>query len=81
MNGWRSAGKKKSANIPTEEITYFATNIPGDATKSEIWKTFERFGRLSDIYMGQNLGKNGKHYAFLRFKGVGNMKELEMRLN
>lgn len=80
--GWTEVRRKrKPAANNAKIITYFVTNVPGETRKGELRKTFERFGNITDIYMGQKLGKNGKHYAFVRFKGVGDTKDLERRLD
>ncbi|CAI9273476.1 unnamed protein product [Lactuca saligna] len=52
-----------------------------EATKGEMQKTFEKHGKLTDVYMGQKVGKNGKYYAFIRYRGVTNAKELERKLD
>ncbi|KAL4580478.1 hypothetical protein LXL04_016672 [Taraxacum kok-saghyz] len=64
-----------------KEVTYFVTNIPKEATKREFQKTFGRFGRLSDVYMGLNTGKDGQHYVFIRFLGVQDTREMETKLD
>lgn len=63
------------------ESSYFVTNIPDRATKSEFRKIFSRFGRLSDVYFGGKKGVNGKCFGFIRFQGVEDTKEMESMLN
>ncbi|KAL4566368.1 hypothetical protein LXL04_030483 [Taraxacum kok-saghyz] len=52
-----------------------------EATKGEIQKLFGKFGRLTDVFMGLKIGKNGKHFVFIRFAGVKDDVELERKLN
>ncbi|MBD4018848.1 hypothetical protein GUI04_07400, partial [Xanthomonas citri pv. citri] len=33
--------------------SFYISNLPGDATKAEIWKLFARFGKLVDVYSRQ----------------------------
>lgn len=80
MSGWKVV-RRKQRPTTNQETTYFATNVPKEAKKGELWKIFGKYGKLSDIYMGQKLGKNKKYYAFIRYRGVGNVKELERRLD
>ncbi|KAL4588391.1 hypothetical protein LXL04_001275 [Taraxacum kok-saghyz] len=80
--GWTVVRRNnRQANEQDDETTYFVTNVPREATKGEIRKVFERFGRVSDVWMGTNIGKNGKHYAFLRFTGVKDTKEMEKQID
>ncbi|CAI9268359.1 unnamed protein product [Lactuca saligna] len=71
--------KQRLAN--NQETTYFVTKMPKEEKKGELWRVFEKYGKLSDVYIGQNLGKNKQYYAFIRYRGVGNAKELERRLD
>lgn len=63
-DGWTEVRRRKTVTASdgntTVETTFFITNIPNDATKSEFEKIFSQMGRLSDIYFGRNIGKNGK---------------------
>ncbi|CAH1412377.1 unnamed protein product [Lactuca virosa] len=84
-DGWTEVRRRKmgvaSDGNTTEETTFFVTNIPNGATKAEFRKIFSQMGRLSDIYFGRNIGKNGKNYGFIRFIGVSDAKALELKLN
>ncbi|KAL4553998.1 hypothetical protein LXL04_037261 [Taraxacum kok-saghyz] len=74
--------RPRPPEIQTEVITtYFVTNVPKEATKGEIQKLFGKFGRLTDVFMGLKIGKNGKHFVFIRFAGVKDEVELERELN
>ncbi|KAL4582116.1 hypothetical protein LXL04_006656 [Taraxacum kok-saghyz] len=61
--------------------TYFATNAPKEATKGEIMKVFAKHGKVIDVYTGTKLGRNGQHYAFIRFTGVEDASEMERRMS
>ncbi|KAL4564517.1 hypothetical protein LXL04_028581 [Taraxacum kok-saghyz] len=69
-SGWTEVRRRKRPETTNndEEITFFVSNIPKEARKGEFHKVFSRFGKLTDVYMGTNIGKNGKHYVFIRFK-------------
>ncbi|KAJ9538625.1 hypothetical protein OSB04_031358 [Centaurea solstitialis] len=45
-----------------------------------MWRTFKRFGDLSDIYMAKRRLINGGKFGFVRFKHVDNEVLLEKRL-
>ncbi|KAL4585399.1 hypothetical protein LXL04_010019 [Taraxacum kok-saghyz] len=82
-SNWTEVRRRKQPETinNNEETTYFVSNIPREARKGEFHKVFSRFGKLTDVYMGQNAGKDGKHYVFIRFKHVEDTKELEEALN
>lgn len=79
-SGWKVV-RRKQRPVNNQETTYFATNVPKEAKKGELWRVFEKYGKLSDVYMGKKLGKNKQYYAFIRYRGVDNVKELERRLD
>ncbi|KAL4573359.1 hypothetical protein LXL04_020162 [Taraxacum kok-saghyz] len=73
--------KKSDKGVSEEVTTYFVTNVPKEGRKGEIRNVFSKFGRVTDVYMGLKIGKNGKYYAFIRIMGAGDAKELEERMN
>lgn len=82
--GWTEVRRKRRPNNNHKkevETTYFVTNVPRTATKREVWKTYAGFGRLSDVYMANNRGKNGEYFAFIRFLGVEHARMLERQLD
>nr|KAJ0195626.1 hypothetical protein LSAT_V11C700343790 [Lactuca sativa] len=80
---WTEVRKKKAPARPKhiQETTYFVTNVPEQAKKGEIREAFGRFGRVTDVYMGDKKGKNGKYFVFVRFGEVKNVMELEEKIN
>lgn len=45
-----------------------------------MWKSFGTLGSVIDIYIPAKRVKNGKHFGFVRFKGVRDTVGLENRL-
>ncbi|KAI3500322.1 hypothetical protein L1887_36141 [Cichorium endivia] len=43
-------------------------------------KRFDKFGRLTDVYMAQRKTRSGFNYAFIRYTGVQDMEGLERNL-
>ncbi|KAL4561051.1 hypothetical protein LXL04_033213 [Taraxacum kok-saghyz] len=81
---WTEVRRRKTATTTRgapQETTYFVTNIPAEARKGDIRYAFEKLGKLSDVYMADKIGKNGKHYAFVRFREVSNTMELEKKMD
>ncbi|CAH1431490.1 unnamed protein product [Lactuca virosa] len=74
--------KKASMKPNGDGITaFFVTNVPQAARKSELREVFSRYGRLRDVYIGVNKGKNGYFYAFIRFADMKDVIAMERLLN
>ncbi|KAL4575938.1 hypothetical protein LXL04_012025 [Taraxacum kok-saghyz] len=81
---WTEVRRRKATTTTRgapQETTYFVTNIPPEARKGDIRHAFEKLGKLSDVYMADKIGKNGKHYAFVRFREVNNTFDLEKKMD
>ncbi|KAL4572015.1 hypothetical protein LXL04_018783 [Taraxacum kok-saghyz] len=70
-------GDRNDANI----TSFYISNIPGDATKSEIWRPCSRLGKLVDVYIAGRRDASGAFFAFVRFEKVENPEKLEEELN
>ncbi|KAL4581773.1 hypothetical protein LXL04_006301 [Taraxacum kok-saghyz] len=70
-------GDRNDPNI----TSFYISNLPGDATKSEIWRPCSRLGRLVDVYIAGRRDANGVFFAFVRFERVANHDKLEEELN
>ncbi|CAI9274475.1 unnamed protein product [Lactuca saligna] len=74
--------KHQQRRVPmSDETTFFVTNIPNGATKTEFKKIFSSFGRLSDVFFVDKKGKDRKNFGFIRYLGVESVKEMEPKLN
>ncbi|KAI3500642.1 hypothetical protein L1887_36466 [Cichorium endivia] len=58
----------------------FATNIPPDVRKGDLWRLFGRFGEVVDVYIASKKDVNKKIFAFIRFKNVRSDHMLEANL-
>ncbi|KAL4582826.1 hypothetical protein LXL04_007387 [Taraxacum kok-saghyz] len=81
--GWTKVrrGRYQSKQAREAVTTYFVSNASKETTKGEMKKVFAKFGKLIDVYMGTKVGRNGQHYAFIRFVVVEDAGELERRMN
>ncbi|CDO65001.1 alternative splicing factor ASF-1, putative [Plasmodium reichenowi] len=46
----------------------YVGNIPGSATRQELIKIFEEYGKISDIDIKYNRNSNGTNYAFIEYE-------------
>ena len=74
--GWQivtNRRRNKDANIkkPTT-ISYYFTDIPPGWNEAALWKTFAKYGRITDVYIAKKTSTNGKDFGFGRFIEVSN---------
>ncbi|KAI3766617.1 hypothetical protein L2E82_16682 [Cichorium intybus] len=74
---WTEVRRRRLKPVIT---TYFASGIPDRITTGDVAKVFAPFGKLSDVYVARKRDTGGKLFAFIKFEGVGDEKELERRL-
>nr|GEZ74839.1 RNA-directed DNA polymerase, eukaryota [Tanacetum cinerariifolium] len=82
-SGWTTVNgrsRKEPAKLNSMTSFYF-TNIPSGCNETELWKTFIKYGSVSDVYMAKKMSVNGKTFGFVRFLNVINTKSLETSLN
>nr|GEX48344.1 RNA-directed DNA polymerase, eukaryota [Tanacetum cinerariifolium] len=54
----------------------FITNLPAYFSSKDLWNTCSKFGTVLDVYIPKKVSKQGKRYAFARFKKVSNVDSL-----
>nr|GEX30015.1 RNA-directed DNA polymerase, eukaryota, nucleotide-binding alpha-beta plait domain protein [Tanacetum cinerariifolium] len=54
----------------------FITNFPANFSAKELWNTCSKFGTILDVFIPNKVSKQGKRYAFYRFKKVSNVDSL-----
>ncbi|KAK9063023.1 hypothetical protein SSX86_016893 [Deinandra increscens subsp. villosa] len=58
----------------------FITNFPPDTSTQELWKYYDQWGRVSDVYISSRRTKLGRKFGFVRFVGVKDIKKLIINL-
>ncbi|GJX23647.1 putative RNA-directed DNA polymerase, eukaryota, reverse transcriptase zinc-binding domain protein [Tanacetum coccineum] len=53
-------------------MSFFVTNFPESLDAKNLWKEFQRFGRIVDAFIANKRSKTGKRFGFVRFLGVRN---------
>ena len=61
--------------------SFFFSNFSFDLKESDLWKIFQRWGRVSDVFISSRLNIKKQRFGFVIFKGVQNVKTLENQLN
>jgi len=63
------------------EVSFFFSNFPHDHDERDMWKIFQRRGRIKDIFISRRLNIKRQRFRFVRFHEVVEEDELERRLN
>ncbi|GJS58640.1 RNA-directed DNA polymerase, eukaryota [Tanacetum coccineum] len=58
----------------------FVTKFPEDSTARDLWKVCSDYGTVVDVFIPFKISKSGKHFAFVRFIKVINLKRLVSNL-
>ncbi|GAU46193.1 hypothetical protein TSUD_93800 [Trifolium subterraneum] len=67
--------------LDNETTSFFVTNFPDDVTTADLWSRFARFARVGEVYIPNNLDKQGRRFGFLKFRVVINATELQRRIS
>ncbi|KAK7274721.1 hypothetical protein RIF29_15818 [Crotalaria pallida] len=61
-------------------VTFYFTNFPNEVGSGDLWRTFNRWGKVMDVFIPSKKNKAGKSFGFVRFKDIKNVAELEGKL-
>ncbi|MCH84791.1 hypothetical protein A2U01_0005627, partial [Trifolium medium] len=60
--------------------TCYVNNLPEDIGEKELERTFERWGKVVDVYIARKRNKAGRIFGFVRYAGVKDETWLEEQL-
>nr|GEY43323.1 RNA-directed DNA polymerase, eukaryota [Tanacetum cinerariifolium] len=83
-DGWHTATKRQNTKeYGTQHIItpYFFTDFPQGLSETALWKTFAKYGRITDVYIAKKPTINEKAFGFARFINVQNLRSFETTLN
>lgn len=66
-----------ASEVECVATTFFVSNLPGGCSASSIWRLFQRYGCLVDVYLAQKRDRMGLCFGFARFIKVQNVEKLE----
>lgn len=65
-----------------EDITsYYFTHFTDEVNEVRLWEKFKLWGDVREVYIAKRRNKDGRRYGFVRFKGVSDIKHLEIKLD
>ncbi|GKB50107.1 RNA-directed DNA polymerase, eukaryota, partial [Tanacetum coccineum] len=80
-DGWKVVSNRKRRDHRNTTISFFFTNIPSRWNETALWKTFTKYGRISDVYIAKKKTVMGQDFGFTRFTNICNLKSFETLLN
>ncbi|XP_020220436.1 uncharacterized protein LOC109803325 [Cajanus cajan] len=61
--------------------TFFFSRFPESYNQADLWKVFQRWGKVWDVFIAARRNRHGQRYGFVRFLEVENVKRLEKQLD
>ncbi|KAL4567130.1 hypothetical protein LXL04_022704 [Taraxacum kok-saghyz] len=77
---WMDAWPAKETPDDQRAHKFLCRRFPDGVRRGELRLPFNRFGQVTDVYIGVNKDYKGKNYAFVRLVKVKEEKEQEMKL-
>ncbi|CAI9267059.1 unnamed protein product [Lactuca saligna] len=78
VEGWIKVRRRRS--ITNRAITtLYVSNISDGFNYKDVWDIFMEFGKVIDVYIARKKDISGSNFAFIRFKGIKYIEELEMK--
>ncbi|PWA50328.1 serine/arginine-rich splicing factor 2 [Artemisia annua] len=73
----RSVFERLSINKPT---SFFFTRFPESWDSRTLWKIFEEYGKIVDVYIPDKRTKMGTRFGFARFVNISDVQAFEKKL-
>ncbi|KAI3790440.1 hypothetical protein L2E82_03481 [Cichorium intybus] len=73
---WKVVDRRRNNRSETP-TSFYVGNIPDGVTVNEIWKKFEDFGKVVDVYIAHKRDGHGGRFGFVKFGGVKDVLVLE----
>jgi len=85
--GWRNGGNRGRSvrhgdqGAAKDCTTFFFSNFPSDYGELDMFKVFQKWARVKEVFISRRLNKWGRRFGFVRFFGVRNVGRLERDLD
>ena len=65
-----------------QDITsFYFSHLPNSVNETYLWKLFQEWGKVWEVFVPKSKNKQGQRYGFVRFKGVEEEGRLERQLD
>jgi len=79
-NRGRSGWSENHGNV-NDYTTFFFFNFPYGFGEIEMFKIFQKWARVKEVFISRRLNKWGRRFGFVRFVEVKNVRWLERELD
>jgi len=69
--------REKRERVSMADTSFFFTNFPEHFMERDLWKVFQRWGRVLDVFVSRKLNARNRKFGFVRFQGVNDVFSLE----
>ncbi|CAH1415581.1 unnamed protein product [Lactuca virosa] len=80
---WTEVRRRKNKNtVQANKVltNYYVSGFSDGTRKEELWEPFSRHGKVMDVYFGLKKDLHKRNFAFVRYAGVKDAKEMELKL-
>ena len=63
------------------EVSFFFTNFPNDFQEKDLWRVFQRWGTVVDVFISRKLNSRKKRFGFVKFHEVKDEYVLKKQLD
>ena len=75
-------GKNSTTWRDRADITsFYFSHFPDGVRERDLWKIFQAWGKVWEVFVSKKRNKQGHRYGFVRFKGVEDEDGMERRLD
>nr|KAJ0206447.1 hypothetical protein LSAT_V11C500256130 [Lactuca sativa] len=77
----RRRRKEDNEDINKSAISFFFQNFPHQLEEKDLWKIFQAYGLVVDVYIAKKKNIKNKRFGFVRFIKVNDPTSFERKLN
>ncbi|CAH1416222.1 unnamed protein product [Lactuca virosa] len=76
----RAQVNSNQKDVERLSTSFFVTNFPRDMIEKDLWRLFDEYAKVVDVYIARKISKLGKKFAFVHFLKIADEKRLESKL-
>ncbi|KAH1052733.1 hypothetical protein GYH30_022169 [Glycine max] len=61
--------------------TFYFSRFPAGIKEEDLWKIFQKWGKVWEVFIPKYKNKEGQRFGFVRFKNVQDERKLELQLD
>ena len=78
---WRGTVERKQYPSSSSSTMFFFSNFPDSHGEYDMFKLFQRWARIKEVFISRRLNWWGRRFGFVRFFNVNNAASLERDLD